>query len=98
LKRNVLLSLAAITVLALTGSSVHSDEVPNGVNILLPRGGIPAVFEPQFVAAGEADMPDDAWIFGVVVNGEAHAYSLNLLNHHEIVNDNVGDLPVAAVW
>jgi hypothetical protein len=33
-----------------------------------------------------------------VIEGEAHAYSLNLLNHHEVVNDRFGDTPVAAVW
>lgn len=71
---------------------------PDGVDILLPRGGIPAVFNPQFVGAAEADIPDDAWILGVLINGEARAYDLNLLNHHEIVNDEVGGTPVAAVW
>ncbi|MCH7548683.1 MAG: DUF3179 domain-containing protein [Candidatus Krumholzibacteriota bacterium] len=44
------------------------------------------------------DIPDDAWILGVLINGEARAYDLNLLNHHEIVNDEVGGTPVAAVW
>ncbi len=75
-----------------------TDRVPEGVQILLPRGGIPAVFEPRFVSAEEADISDDAWVLGVVINGEAHAYSLNLLNSHEVVNDMFGDVPVAAVW
>ena len=79
-------------------SIAQSTDVPDGVNMLLARGGIPAVFEPRFVAAGEADISDDAWVLGVVINGEARAYSLNLLNHHEVVNDYFGDLPVAAVW
>jgi len=29
---------------------------------------------------------------------EAHVYSLDLLNHHEIVNDVVGGTPIAATW
>jgi uncharacterized protein (DUF2344 family) len=66
--------------------------------MLMARGGIPAVFKPEFVPADKADIADDAWVLGVVVDGEAHAYSLNLLNHHEIVNDHFGDLPIAAVW
>ena len=65
---------------------------------MLPRGAIPAVFQPVFVTADSADIPDDAWVLGVEIEGEAHAYSLNLLNHHEIVNDRFGDRPVAAVW
>ena len=76
----------------------QGGSAPDGVDILLPRGGIPAVFDPKFVSASEADIPDDAWVLGVVIDGEAHAYSLNLLNHHEVVNDRFGELPVAAVW
>jgi hypothetical protein len=50
------------------------------------------------VTAAEAEIPGDAWVLGVVVDGEARAYSLNLLNRHEIVNDRVGDKSFAAVW
>jgi carotenoid cleavage dioxygenase-like enzyme len=96
-----LMALAAIVLSlgVLTSTLVAQDEPePDGVTVLLPRGGIPAVFEPTFVTAAEADIPDDAWVLGVAIDGNAHAYSLNLLNHHEVVNDHFGDLPVAAVW
>lgn len=75
-----------------------AEDVPDGVEILLPRGGIPAIFEPTFVSVAEADIDDDAWVLGVYHNGIAKAYSLNLLNHHEIVNDDFGGEPLAAVW
>lgn len=75
-----------------------ADSPPEGVQQILPRGGIPAVFEPTFVSADEAKIGDDAWVLGVVIDGHARAYSLNLLNHHEIVNDRVGEHPFAAVW
>lgn len=75
----------------------HPD-LPPEFRQLLPRGGIPSVDEPRFVAAAEADIPDDAWVLGVEIGGEARAYSLNLLNHHEVVNDQVGDTAFAAVW
>lgn len=71
---------------------------PEGVDILLPRGGIPAIFDPTFVSADEAEIPDDAWILGVAIGDEARAYSLNILNGHEVVNDMVGETPIAAVW
>lgn len=74
------------------------EDAPSGVQLLLPRGGIPAVFEPEFVSADEAEITDDAWVMGVYHNGVAKAYSLNLLNHHEIVNDEFGGHPLAAVW
>ena len=65
---------------------------------IINRGDIPAIVNPTYVIAEKALIDDNTWILGVVIDGEAHAYSLNLLNHHEIVNDHFGDLPVAAVW
>ncbi len=90
----------AATVLAAAGTpaAATQDRPPEGVQPIIPRGAIPAVFEPTFVSADEADIPDDAWVLGVVVRGDARAYDLNLLNHHEIVNDVVGGLPVAPTW
>ncbi|RLC97880.1 MAG: hypothetical protein DRI65_18885 [Chloroflexota bacterium] len=90
--------IAVIFPVGIDAQTQHEEKPPPGVEMLLPRGGIPAVFEPVFVQAVEADISDDAWILGVIIDGEAHAYSLNLLNAHEIVNDRFGDVPVAAVW
>lgn len=77
---------------------VASTEIPEGVQQLLPRGGIPAVFDPKYVPASSARISDDAWVLGVEIDGEARAYSLNLLNQHEIVNDTLAATPIAAVW
>ena len=96
-KLAILLSVTAF-LWAAPDALAETEAVPEGVDILLARGGIPAVFDPVFVSAADAEISDDAWILGIHINGEAHAYSLNLLNHHEIVNDHVGDLPIAAVW
>ncbi len=76
----------------------QEPELPPGVEMLLPRGALEAVVDPQWVAAEQAVIPDDAIVLGLVVDGDARAYSLNLLNRHEVVNDQFGDLPVAAVW
>jgi hypothetical protein len=75
----------------------HPD-LPPEYRQLLQRGAIAAIDEPTFVAASEADIGDDAWVLGVAIDGIAKAYSLNLLNRHEVVNDRFGELPVAAVW
>ena len=95
----ILVAVLVISVSVCAGDAVaQSEETPEGVQQLLPRGGIPAVFEPHFVAAQLADIPDSAWVLGVYLNGEARAYDLNLLNHHEVVNDVIGGTPVAPVW
>lgn len=92
----LLLLVAAFATSELPTSA--ADELPPGVEQILPRGQIPAVFEPRFVSADEAEIPDDAWVLGVVVDGVAKAYSLNLLNRHEVVNDRSGGTDFAAVW
>ena len=92
-----LLSIAVTTSVLLMAPAV-AEKVPKGVDILLPRGGIPAVFEPIFVPASEAEIDPEGWVLGVVVDDVARAYSLNLLNSHEIVNDRIGETAFAAVW
>jgi hypothetical protein len=83
--------------LSVSGSS-QSSEMPEGFQQLLERGGIASIDDPVYVSAGEADIPSDAWVLGVVTDGESRAYSLNLLNNHEVVNDEIGGQSIAAVW
>jgi carotenoid cleavage dioxygenase-like enzyme len=89
---------ATIALCLLVCGVLIAEDLPPGVEQIIPRGAIAAVLDPEFVPAAEADISADAWILGVALDGEARAYSLNLLNHHEVVNDRVGDLPIAAVW
>ena len=76
----------------------EAKEVPEGFQQLLPRGGIPAIDNPQYVTADKARISDRAYVFGVVIEGQPVAYSLNLLNSHEVVNDTIGKTNFAAVW
>ena len=56
-----------------------------------PKDGIPALFDPQFIKAEEADyLKSSDRILGVVINGDAKAYPIRILNWHELVNDRVG--------
>jgi hypothetical protein len=92
--RNVFTVLFAIT--AATGQTVAA--APPGVEQIIPRGRLAAIDDPEFLPADVANMPDDAWVLAVEIDGDARAYDLNLLNHHEVVNDVVGGRPIAAVW
>lgn len=65
---------------------------------VLPFDAIPAIRDPQFVSAREAKLQDDSPVIGVSFNGESHAYSIYLLNGHEIVNDVVGGAKIATTW
>ena len=64
------------------------------------QDGIPAIDDPQFydaVAADQQYTPGEL-VLGVDINGERRAYSTELLNHHEIVNDVVAGQPIAVTW
>lgn len=71
---------------------------PDGYQQILPRGKIASIDAPRWVDARTARLSDDAIVYGIVIEGEARAFSLNLLNSHEVVNDRIGDTPYAAVW
>lgn len=97
---------AAVAVVAVVAASSQErprlpkphPDLPDEFRQLLPRGRIASVDQPEFVSAAEAEISDDAWVLGVVDDGQAKAYSLNLLNRHEVVNDELGGRPIAAVW
>jgi len=54
-----------------------------------PKDGIPALNNPRIESIETASqwLDDDAMILGIVINGRARAYPLQILNWHEIVND-----------
>jgi hypothetical protein len=67
---------------------------------LLPPDSIQSIDEPQFETISESEpfMDPDERVIGLVINGEARAYPINILSSHEIVNDIVGGEPVAVTW
>ena len=95
--RILTVGLAILATLALTGLAQNGDQ-PDGYTQVIPRGRIASIDDPVFVPAAEATIDPETWIFGVVVGGKPRAYALNILNSHEIVNDQVGDDRFAAVW
>ena len=67
---------------------------------ILPKDGIPSVDNPAFLDAVDAasQIGQQDLIIGVSLNGEHKAYPTAFLSSHEIVNDNVGGVPVAITW
>lgn len=70
------------------------------VTELLPRDAIASVDQPVMVsaAAGDAFMRDEETVLGVFDGTQARAYSTWHLDRHEIVNDRLGETPIAATW
>ncbi len=66
----------------------------------LARDAIPAIDNPEFYSIERAnqDYRDNELVIGVEINGDARAYSVPHLSSHEIVNDTVGNVPIAVTW
>lgn len=82
----------------ITSAAAAQNGLPEEFQQIIARGEIAAITQPTFVTASEARIAGDARILGVVVEGQARAFSLNLLNYHEVVNDSIGETDYAAVW
>ena len=63
---------------------------------------LPAITDAPTIAAGEVtdQVTDQELVLGVVVNGEARAYPINMLTgpSREIINDSLGGCDIAATW
>lgn len=80
-----------------TKHSVDYSEIRSGG---VPPDGIPAINSPDFESVDAADewLQDDWPVMFFEWNGDARAYPLAILIWHEIVNDEVGGLPVALTF
>ena len=96
-------SFCIITVLSLLvidfaqisyAGAYKKEELQN----ILPHDAIPAIKNPEFVSASAARLDDNEPVLGIIIDGESRAYSIYLLNHHEIVNDKIGDKAFAVAW
>ena len=63
-----------------------------------PKDGIHRIDAPEFDTATTTQIASDTIVVGMVVNGEAKAYPYNILNWHEIVNDEIGGVNVAVSY
>lgn len=73
---------------------VYPDDSP------VRAGSAPAFFVEYTDDYSETDtyLPDEQQVIAVEVDGDARAYPLLLLNNHEIVNTEIGGVPVAVTF
>ena len=67
---------------------------------VLGRDGIPAIDSPQFTTpeAAEEWLGGQEPVVAITINGESRAYPLQILTWHEIVNDELGGVPVSITF
>lgn len=77
-------------------TSVDFTEILSGGP---PKDGIPPIDNPVFKSVPEIkDLTPKDPVIGLEINGDARAYPLRVLTWHEIVNDVVGEKPVAVTY
>jgi hypothetical protein len=105
------LSILALSVTIITNLPTNSREtaVAEEKNIVPldqivsggpPLDGIPSIDAPKFVSIedGNKFLTDSDKILGLNINGDIRAYPLQIMVWHEIVNDFVGEIPVAVTY
>jgi len=69
--------------------------------VVIPRA-FPAIKDAPVITVKEADrlLAEQELVIGVVVNGKARAYPINMLTgpQREIINDSLGGRAIAATW
>ncbi len=75
---------------------VDPDQIISGGP---PPDGIPPIDDPKFVPASEVGYLAVAEpVLAVEIAGEAKAYPLQIMTWHEIVNDEIGGVPVSVTY
>lgn len=65
-----------------------------GVIFIRPSTVLPSLDHPIVITAEESTLENDDFIMGIVVNGEARAYPLTILELHSVSNDEVAGVPI----
>lgn len=87
-----------ITVME-TDGVLHTIPLRDIRNGGVPKDGIPSIDEPVFINATDAtSMKDTDIVIGLNIDGDVRAYPLSIMVWHEIVNDEVGGIPVAVTY
>ena len=90
-------------------SSTSTDGLNSNFDWLIPenqivsggpgKDGIPSLDDPQFAPVSEINyIPDDRRVIGIKVGNTVKAYPHQILDWHEIANDQVGDKSVAVTF
>ena len=56
------------------------------------------IYDPEFVSAEQAPLNDDELVMGVEIDGEAKAYPITVMRSREMVNDELGGIPILVTW
>lgn len=72
----------------------HEYQFPDQI----PYDAILPIYEPEFAPASDSPLEEDELVMGVALNGEAKAYPVTVLRIREMVNDELGGVPILVTW
>ncbi len=82
-----------------TNTIVDLDELLVGIPVSDPRDRIPPIDDPSFDTVGDTEWLEDQEPGVLIeVGDDARFYPLAVLTRHEIVNDEIGGIPVAVTY
>lgn len=64
----------------------------------IPRDAINPIYTPKFVSPGDVLLLDEELVMGIEINGDARAYPVGMMRFREMVNDEVGGVPLLVTW
>lgn len=89
-----------------TMAAKNAISLPHGTQRFLPRQvftpPMPPILTPRVQPGHVATkrLKGNELVLGITLNGQSRAYPLNMLTgpNREIINDQIGDRPIAATW
>jgi hypothetical protein len=81
-----------------TPSPQPTEDLFLQLNQLIPFDGIPPIYDPTFSTAEDAPYREEELVIGTVIGDEAKAYSITVLRNREMVNDELGGIPILVTW
>jgi len=90
--QNEVFSMVRMNGFVIDEPLIPADEIFQGGP---PRDGIPSIDEPSFIKAQQAKfLKAEDRVLGLNFKGVSKAYSIRILNYHELVNDKFNQHPV----
>ncbi len=105
--RYLIFGAIVVSILLITVNCFAQRRKPDTATVkghimytLLKPGDIPAIFEPEFISAVQADSfyYSDEPLIAVVDGDIAKGYSTWHLDEHEVVNDFINGKAIAVTW
>ena len=71
---------------------------PRRFRQLLPRDRIPPIYEPGTLDPDEVQLDAQDMVMGISIGGESRAYPIRTLRFREMVDDELGGIPILVTW